>query len=184
MTQEQRIRIGEILIAMSQLYGGQEIQRPALKMILNAIDDLPFDAVSAGLDRWVKDPKSTRLPMPGQIRLFCGAIEPDDDTIARDTASKAVGAVSKFGYPNGREARAYIGELGWKAIERRGGWSAFCNLETRNESIVTAQMRDEIKALIVLSRAGRLDQPAMLPESNKPSDEVRQLASSIVKELK
>jgi len=62
---------------------------------------------------------------------------------ARDSASRVISSVSKFGYTRPEDAKAYVGPLGWIAIERMGGWVSFCEmLNTDNIGQLQAQIRD------------------------------------------
>jgi len=65
------------------------------------------------------------FPLPARL-----SAELEPQLSHKHKASVAVGrlfdAVNKFGYPDPQGARAYVGELGWSAVQRFGGWRYIC----------------------------------------------------------
>lgn len=136
--------------------------------MLNAVDDLPADQVCAVLDGWMVGKKARQFPLPIDVRE---EIQPpiDDDTLAREAAARIAKAIPKYGFQSSamcREAREFIGELGWAAVERSGGWRYVCEHHgTRLLPATTfhAQVRDICNAQVKLAKAGMHDQPIGLP---------------------
>lgn len=169
MNPSDRSRVGEQWMALGLLYDGREIPRPALKLMLDAISDLEADRVLQAFREWVNDKKSTRYPTPGQLRALVRP-SPDPRSMAIATSLRVREAISKFGWCNARSAREYVGESGWKFVERFGGWLHLCeNLGVNlNENTFLAQARDAIESDISLNKIGfDTDQP-LLEQQNKP----------------
>lgn len=184
MNQRERVMIGELWISLSQVYG-KDISKSAIGLMLSAVEDLPFAAVESVMRDWVRTTKLGRHPNPAEIRE---KISPpvDQRSQAIEAATRVIASVSKFGWNNGREARAYIGELGWRAVERIGGWPYLCSNLGVGLSITTvqAQVRDLCESTLKLGDAGVHDQPIGLPEP-KRRDNQQSLtsANNIVKDL-
>jgi hypothetical protein len=170
MIQTDRVFIGRNWMALAELYG-RTISPDALKAMLDAVDDLPMAAVQGVLNSWMRRPESHRFPLPVDIRNL---IKPNlsDEEMARESASRVIAAVSKFGWNNSSAAREWIGELGWLAIGRAGGWLYICENLGRTLSLTTfqAQIRDLCATNVKLAKAGQLDQPVGIPGSGSTLD--------------
>lgn len=105
---------------------------------------------------------------------------------AKDAAARIIAAVSKYGRYNLESAKVFIGELGWKAVERTGGWSNLCaQLTAENTSIYMAQYRELTAALYRKSQMGLLDYAPALPEARKVfAGNMKALSSSLVEKMK
>lgn len=125
MTQGERVTVGEALAAMAQMYG-RDLTRGALTLMLDTIEGLPSALILAALNSWVQESKLNRMPVPAEIIAKVRGEPASREALGREIASRIVGAVSKFGWPNGKEAREFIGEDGWVLVERSGGWSELC----------------------------------------------------------
>lgn len=169
MTSEQRKLIAKKLIASWLMYGRELTYETAAFMIDN-LADLPADKVLHAIDLYSRDPKNNMQPTVGKIRAIVTP-EVDDRVQAVEAAARVVGAVTKFGWAQGRAAREYIGELGWSAVEQSGGWSFICeNLGvTLQVGTFQAQIRDICTAKLQRSKAGHFDAPA-LPQRDKVAD--------------
>ncbi len=160
-----RITIGELWLNLAEAMGHQTPSAPALTMMLDAVNDLDPDRVIEALRNWMRGPNGRRFPLPADIREAVGA-HVDKKTIAVDSSSRIVESVSKFGLYQARAARAHIGELGWRAVERMGGWENLCaHLGTRALPITMAQaqLRDICESLQGMAFAGLLEKPAGIP---------------------
>lgn len=113
---------------------------------------------------WRLNPHNKFFPLPAQIR---GMLSPqlDDDSQARDAASRIISSVSKFGWPNSTEAKEYMGDLAWHIVDRYGGWEYICqNLGvTLDIGTFQAQARDAAKAQLAFGNVGLFDRPPGLP---------------------
>lgn len=176
MTQQDRIEIGEMWLGLAAMYG-KEIQRAALSMMLDAVSDLPADRVKIALREWARVSKNRSHPLPADLiaQVFPTV---DDDSMAREIASRIVGAVSKFGWPNPTEAKQYIGDVGWGIVERYGGWLFVCqNLGVTLElGTFQAQARDLVKAQLMI---GRTKNQVALQSGSKVTDLIQNTVRSI-----
>lgn len=180
MTNEERNRIGHLWVGLAQMYG-KDIAPAALAVMLKAIDDIPALAIEKALNDWVRTSKLGRYPFPADIRdLAMPAADPRVLAIA--TVGRIKEAIDMFGWPQPSKARAFIGDTGWRYVERCGGWQAVCEKPELNihEPNVTAQMRDSIEADIKLKRAG-FDMDKPLIEQSKSQG--LESASDILKRI-
>lgn len=153
-------------IVLTAMYYEKTLNEQVLEMYVNDLAGLNERQVILAYEVYRKDPKNMRFPLPAQIRAIC---EPpvDDDSLAREAASRIVSAVRTIGYPSPGVAREYIGELGWKVVERNGGWMSLCqNLMEDQIGTFQAQARDLARAQIQFARAGRIDEAPALPSPN------------------
>lgn len=142
MNHLERQQVG-VLIANTAQYYGKELRREVISMMISDLEDLPIDLVLKAYETYRKNPNSKFFPLPAQIREI---ISPKNSPEAegREISSRVILAVGKFGWSNSSEAKAFIGEIGWKAVQEFGGWQYICeNLgRTLNVGILSAQIRD------------------------------------------
>jgi hypothetical protein len=123
----------------------------------------------------------------GLILKYSGLI-PDDDKEAREASARIIEATTKIGWPDSKRAKEYIGELGWEAVKRRGGWESICNeITAENQSIIIGQLREDCKTMIYRGRQGRLQIAPTIPQTdglNDGSEQVRKLTEGIGKPIK
>lgn len=132
------------------------------KMCKFEMSDWSMDAYSAifesiGYDKgisalkiaFLKTTGQGRMPSPLELAATIGIREPDaikprDEAL--DRASRIIQAIPKFGYARAIEAKTYLGDELWSAVEKNGGWEYLCNTELDNLSTVKAQLRDLIES--------------------------------------
>lgn len=136
-------------IILAANYYGRDLKPEVVAMMADDLSDLDPRAVVAAFDKYRRETKVHRFPLPAEIRQM---VQPsvDPDSAAREIAARICGAVPKFGWARGQDAREYIGEVGWEIVQRQGGWSYICeNLGlTLNPSAFQAQVRDQAKSLL------------------------------------
>lgn len=162
MNSSERVQVGELWVRVSKMYA-REIPRESLTMMLDAVSDIDGDKLIGALNEWVRTSKFPRHPTPAEVRnLAMPSI--DDDTQAREVASRITYALRKFGYTNPVRAQEYIGPVGWHVVGRCGGWQNVCENTMEDQmGVFTAQARDLAKASIEISRSGLFDQPVAFP---------------------
>lgn len=168
-------------ILMAANYYGRPISEPVLRMYAEDLEGLDPRAVVKAYRQYRRNPKHTQFPLPAQIRSL---IEPaqDDDSAARDAASRIIGAVRKHGYTQPQEAHAFIGEVGWSVVSRLGGWVALCqSMNDRDVPTLTAQFRDLATSVIKRTRMGQGDVPPALPAPEFKS--LESFAGKLVKRI-
>lgn len=136
------------MISIMSMYYGRKLDDPVITMYASDLEDLDFASVNEAMSKYRKDPKNRTMFVPAQIRQM---VLPEDyitpEIQAREIAARICAAVPKYGYCNGPEARAFIGDIGWEVVQRQGGWSYICeNLGVNiNPSAFQAQLRDQLK---------------------------------------
>lgn len=164
-TLEQRKIFGTTLVLTAKLYD-RDLDRDVARLVIGDLQDLDFQECLNALDAFRKNPKNKTWPRAADIRSMVKQ-ELDDETKGRLAAARALEAVSKFGYSNPVEAKEYIGELGWKAIQRFGGWTYVCeNLGVDiNITSFQAQIRDIAIATQKAAFLGFEDKPIGIEKS-------------------
>lgn len=142
MNLEQRQQIGLVILNTARYYN-RIIEKETISMMLDDLSDLSFEEILKAYKKYRLDSKNKTFPLPAQIRDLINP-EATDESVGRDISAKILSAISKFGYPNAKDARAYIGEFGWGIVNKLGGWSYLC--ENRglnlNSTSFIAQVRD------------------------------------------
>lgn len=106
-----------------------------------------------------------RPRMPGIAELV-SILDPKEDpeTEAQEAAARIIAAISKYGPYRVKEAREYIGELGWLVVQKDGGWENVCMLETDQLPATRAQYRKMALTQYDRAKRGVSDTPPSLPE--------------------
>lgn len=119
------------------------------------LSKLGYENLSHALDVVITNRKS-RDPFPS-IREIREIISPDADpeVEAIEAAGRIVQAVSRIGPYQCDKAREFIGELGWRVVEREGGWVNVCNVLTdENLGMLKAQWRQMAKSQYMRAKSG------------------------------
>jgi hypothetical protein len=167
MTQQERIRIGELWMGLAQMYG-KEIPRPALSIMLNAVADLDAVKIEKALNDWAMTSKLSRHPLPADIReIIQPTMDPSHE--AQECVSLIFESIRQFGWADPLGAKEHMGELAWGIVVSHGGWTNLCqNLGTEiSESTFRAQARDLAIARITSGRRG-LDRITIAHSAGKP----------------
>lgn len=115
------------------------------------------------MDRGTNDPFPSVKDLLERIDPASLPMLPEDE--ARTAASRAISAVAKFGRTNPVQARTFVGELGWKAVETVGGWSTFCAaLTTSNLSVYQSQLTNMALTIFRRTQKGLPEYAPGLPE--------------------
>lgn len=151
-------------------YKHDQIPDMVLRMYVTDFSGCDPVKVIACYERWRRDPTHRgKMPLPADIIAM---LQPklSVESASREAASRVIGAVSRFGGYRSKEARPYIGELGWEAMMRMfGSWESICRELTIKEApIVNAQIRDLCKAIMEARSKGVVDSGPSLPEPDMP----------------
>ncbi len=148
--------IAKMLIDMAKFYS-YELEQRQLELYVEVMQKFPAELVYRAGREYVEDLKNTKFPIPPHsiLKNYLPQ-EAGAKDLARITALRIREAVTKFGWPNPTEAHTFIGDAGWRVVERFGGWKYLCeNLGLElNETTFIAQARDAVESDINLGKAG------------------------------
>ena len=166
------------LIGMAGAFGAN-LNEATLAWYERAFQGNDPQRVLAALRVYAKTTKIQKMPTPAQILEI---INPTINTAgqAREAAARLIQAVRKFGYTNPDGAQAFVGPLGWRVVERLGGWTYICeNLGTRlAQDTFYAQARDLAMATVERASMG-IDNEA--PQINNAP--LKEVLNSMVKKI-
>lgn len=152
MNQEERDFLAKKLINLALFYGKYDLTKNAVMQFINVLETFYnkscIDYENA-LNNYCADSLNKYFPSPSQLKQYL-IPNPSSRDQAQEIAQRCFGAIKKFGYTKPGQAKEYIGDLGWKLIERRGGWYFHCT-ETNNSDIpiLTAQFRDILQVYVI-----------------------------------
>ncbi len=172
--------IAKMLIDMAKFYS-YELEERQLEMYVGVLSQFPTEVVlQAGRD-YVHNLKNTRFPIPPHSILSDQIAPASSVDLAKEAAGRVIQAVAKFGWPNGRQAKEFIGELGWRGVERFGGWPTICEGlgTTISPDTFYAQLRDMCLSTLELNAAGINDQPVAIGNPGDRSMKVSTLISEL-----
>jgi hypothetical protein len=143
MTEHQKNEVAKQLVQLSGIYGKQ-LDAGMVRAMVLAISDLKFEAVNNAIQKWLQE--EIRFPMPADIRARVlgptpkPADERDEGTVI---AGKIWEAISRFGSYRGEQAKEFVGDRGWGAVQMLGGWRTTCESTTLDgRANFFAQVRD------------------------------------------
>lgn len=184
--QHEKNKIAEEWLYIAMLYE-KELPAHFLNKMIDEIKDLSADNVLKALKAFRTNNKNKTWPRPSDIRALINpslSVETQANQIARMIPE----AISKFGWPNPDEAKAYIGEIGWQIVQSKGGWVDVCNYHGNEWDVGTfhAQARDTAKSIIEASALGLHKQAIGYAEKNQFSIDkldLKKLTSSLQKDI-
>jgi hypothetical protein len=139
-----------------------------------ALQSHGLDNASHAIEQIILNRKD-RDPFPS-VRAIIGIIKPEinEEHEAIEAVARIVQSVSRIGRYRGEEAKEYIGSLGWRVVERFGGWAHVCeNLGSNlHESSFIAQARQLAKATLSRASSGSDDVAPVIPMFKKRSNEL------------
>jgi hypothetical protein len=108
------------------------------------------DGIKALKVAFMKTRSNSPMPSPADLLSFVGETTPQAIT-ARDEANEMAGmiikAVTKFGWPNAKAAKEFLGDDGWRIVEMSGGWSTICDMDVDQLPSWRAQLRELSEAV-------------------------------------
>ena len=128
-------------------------------MYYKALESYPETNVTKVLTHMVA--KRTRFPALAEIIELLDP-KPDQKDDAAEAANLIWSAISKFGSPNSKQARDFMGSLAWEVVERMGGWTNLCQLSLSDRGTFVAQARELATAVHKKSSLGILHKRPML----------------------
>jgi hypothetical protein len=123
---------------------GKQIDPEMAELMLGSVSDMPLEAVLASLRAWPSQNRT--FPMPADIRAHIQGVKPkapDEKDEGTVIAGKIWEAISRFGSYRGEQAKEFIGDRGWGAVQMLGGWRTTCESTTLDgRANFFAQVRD------------------------------------------
>jgi hypothetical protein len=184
MKQDQRDQLGIKLTQIAMMYGKDFPKEQARIYIDSLVSFMPdtFENYMMALMKYLNDSKNKFFPTPMNLRQY---LQPElsPDAMSNEVASRIRSAITKFGWPNPKDAREYIGDLGWKVVERSGGWQYLCENHGVDLNVLTfhAQARDLTRSLIESNELGTYDQPIGIEQTHKPA--IDNLITGLIKRI-
>lgn len=130
-------------IVLTAKYYGRDLPGEVVAMMADDLSDLEFSSVLSAYLAYRRDPKNRAMPLPAQIReIICPVVSPNAE--ARELVERIKFAITKFGYASGKLAHEYIGDIGWRSVQRSGGWHALCESDFLFNPSRQAQTRDSL----------------------------------------
>lgn len=176
MNQEQRNILGKKITSSAAFYGKMDLTKEQISLQIDVMVEHfgrdGLEKILNAIDSYVFDSKNKTFFSPATLRPYLNP-ELSVDAKANEVANRIRSAIGKYGWPNPNEARAYIGELGWKVVDRAGGWSYICENHGLDLNPLTffAQSRDSAKALLESASIGEFDKPIGIEfKKTKPDD--------------
>ena len=161
MESSEKQKLKAMLIYLFTCYG-----RPAedgvLAMYIEDLEEFSLDKISNAIKEIRRDPKIRSMPLIADIRSKCCPQENNKGS-ATIAVGRIIEAITKFGWPNPKEAREYIGELGWTIVERNGSWEEVCKLDGSQIGIFRAQAITLGETILERAKAGIFDDRPSLP---------------------
>lgn len=131
--------VGQSYIALANLYG-HPLNELGLARAMAYFQKFEAVKVKLAMDQWGESER--RFPLPSDIiRIIDPKFSSHDAGVLM--ASQILSSISRFGWNNPEQAKAYLGDQAWGVVKALGGWVDLCSKVTAdNESIYRAQIRD------------------------------------------
>lgn len=181
MTQDNLKQIQKIIIENLTFFDAP-INELKVKMFAQELASFPAGEVGAAFSVLRKEAGRNKMPMPADVvKILFPQTDPNAE--AQEAAARILQATSKFGYIDPEGAKNFIGSLGWRVVERFGGWKYICeNLGVNlNASTFFAQARDVAKASIGREALGLANSPPSL--DSQETNQFLQIAKGMVKKI-
>ncbi len=137
MTTEQRKQLGVFINRVMLIYGRQS-DPGVVSMVLDLLAPYDYDKVISAYNDHMRTTNS--FPMPAQIIQKIDPI-PTPEAQGRELVEKIKHAIGLFGWSADGKAREYLGPLGWKIVQRMGGWMTVCESDLTTNAALIAQAR-------------------------------------------
>lgn len=167
-----KIEISELLTGLSEFYRSTPLTPSQLDMYSDDLLDIEPAELLKAIRIYRQDPKNKFVPLPAQLRAL---LRPTDDQQARDTISRIILALQKYGDPYGhstermKKAELFVGGLGWAIVKRLGGWVKLSQASAEElNTTAQAQWRELGITMLTNHRLGiSNDEPALGIEMRK-----------------
>lgn len=199
MNQESNLKMIKKLWSAFAAYYQLSLSDQQIQLYAEDCSEYSADAIGLAMKAWRRNPKHSRLPLPGQLlELMNGS---NSRLSATAIATNMIAAVQRHDYtwPQqlnksayrtgtfGGDFRAELGEAAWEVMRAYGDWAKFCEAykESNNETAFKAQLRDLIESVVEKRRSGDLlqFQPREAPQEISFDDAATERLSEIVNRI-
>jgi len=166
LTTDERNILAKKITSTAVYYGKFDLTKEQTTFYINILEEnfnkTTMEYIRA-IDLYISDFKNKFFPSVAALRQYV-LPEQSDDQLAVDVASRVFQAVSDIGYSNQTAARAFIGDLGWLAVNKYGGWIYICENLGKEIQITSfqAQIREISKSIIYKAKMGIEDGPIQI----------------------
>ncbi len=127
------------------------------------------------------NPENNFAPLPAKLVALIRPVENQLD-IGRVVSGRIITAIGKFGHNNPKEARMFIGDLGWEVVKFQGGWTSICELTSDQIRDEQPRWRDLAQSLNKRAANGNLDEAPKLA-INQNQTALKNLIGDTMKKL-
>jgi len=167
MNNEKIIEIKKLLVGLAE-YFGTTLSEPQKKMYSEDLEKYELKSLAEAIEKIRIDPKQEFFPRPAKIIEIMEGNRKDE---ALEAVGRIITAMGKFGSHNLEKSKAFIGELGWRVVDREGGWASLCQRTTDQDlPILKAQWRDMAVALQNRASAGRDNEAPKMLNTHKDAE--------------
>lgn len=163
MRNEQKSFVSRAIGGLAEYYE-KSLTPLQLEMYVEDLLDLSQEDLIKAIRLYRNDPEKKFFPRPAELK---GVLSPTDEEKAQDAVTRIVYALKQWGDPYGHQpekqerAKNYLGTLGWKIVEREGGWAAMSNLPEVGP-VVQSQWRRSAVSFMKTTKLGIEDEPPAL----------------------
>ena len=152
-----------------------QLSQTMLRIYDKAVYPFGYKEACESLEKLMLEVKTWQMPTPHQL-IEKIKNKPSNISEANEVASRIIEAISRHGYSNIKDAKNYIGDLGWLVVNRFGGWLYLCSEMGSSINVATtrAQMRDAALSILDIGSKRSLDEAPQLPSIENP-----QLAATV-----
>jgi hypothetical protein len=170
----ERNQIMALFVALGEFYR-VDVKRHQAEMYAKAVEDIPMDDIARAMEAVQRTSKF--FPMPVEIRELALGSAKDE---ALEAANRIVEAMHRFGWTNPDRAKTFIGALGWRVVEREGGWTALCQrVDSDDLPILKAQWRELAAATLRRGASGLHDSAPALGITKQKQERLVSLAAML-----
>lgn len=146
-SRDQRVLFAKNYTVTAKMYD-KSLDFDVCQFTIDDLQDLDFQKCLESLVIYRKNSKNKTWPKASDIRAIVDVYS-DTSSSGKLIAASILEAVSLYGYSNSNKAKSHIGDLGWKAVSKFGGWEYLCNNLGVNINVGTfnAQIREICIAL-------------------------------------
>jgi len=179
MSPQDKTVLRKAYVALSAYYRTQ-IPDGTIDMYVEDLESFELMPVLNAISKYRKDFRNRNVPLPAHIAALINP-EPTSRDLAEITLDKVMNAIRCFGYMGSADARATVGEVAWRIIQRMGGWYAVCTDPNFNPGVFRAQFLNSAESLHRI--AGVTDLGKFIESRQAKEFEIEQKKSEAIKQL-